>query len=566
MRAVIIDGYVDEPACFGVPPYISPYIRYIAGALREKGFLEHDIDYFTIDSLRKATPEDVHLLKKADIVVILSGMTVPGKYLRSSPITPGEIENLCTLASGLQVIGGPIRLGFSKEGGKGAKELGIDSGDTILAKSDIEAFVYDLFENGKLCDPEDISHRMRTVDEIGRWSKLGAFIIAQHPDYPHVMCEMETYRGCGRKVHCSFCTERFYGHSDHRPVADVIAEVSSLYDLGARNFRIGRQPDLLSYHAMDIGADVLQPSPDVLETLYSGIRKVAPELKVLHMDNTNPATMVAYPEQSLEILKTIVKYHTSGDIAALGIESADPAVVRANDLKVHPDDVFDIIKMINDVGSARGSSGLPELLPGLNFVHGLPGESKKTFELNYDLLKNVLDSGLLVRRINIRQVMAFPGTKVYGNDDLVYKHKKLFLKYKERIRKEIDLPMLRKIVPIGTVLKDVMCEIHDERSKHDLTFGRQFGSYPLLVGFPLDLPLGAFVDAAIVGHGQRSVKAIPFPLEVNSTPLQVIKEIPGLNAMDVSKIISGVPYANMDELVQKVALPEKILEYLSVNP
>jgi radical SAM superfamily enzyme with C-terminal helix-hairpin-helix motif len=286
-------------------------------------------------------------------------------------------------------------------------------------------------------------------------------------------------------------------------------------------------------------------------------RKVAPELKVLHMDNTNPATMVAYPEQSLEILKTIVKYHTSGDIAALGIESADPAVVRANDLKVHPDDVFDVIKMINDVGSARGGSGLPELLPGLNFVHGLPGETKKTFELNYDLL---------VRRINIRQVMAFPGTKVYGNDDLVYKHKKLFLKYKERIRKEIDLPMLRKIVPIGTVLKDVMCEIHDERSKHDLTFGRQFGSYPLLVGFPLDLPLGAFVDAAIVGHGQRSVKAIPFPLDVNSTPLQVIKEIPGLNAMDVSKIISGVPYANMDELVQKVALPENILEYLSVNP
>jgi len=69
-----------------------------------------------------------------------------------------------------------------------------------------------------------------------------------------------------------------------------------------------------------------------------------------------------------------------------------------------------------------------------------------------------------------------------------------------------------------------------------------------------------------VGHGQRSVKAIPFPLDVNSTPLQVIKEIPGLNAMDVSKIISGVPYANMNELVQKVALPENILEYLSVNP
>jgi radical SAM superfamily enzyme with C-terminal helix-hairpin-helix motif len=31
--AFILDGYVDEPACLGVPPYISPYIRTVAGAL-----------------------------------------------------------------------------------------------------------------------------------------------------------------------------------------------------------------------------------------------------------------------------------------------------------------------------------------------------------------------------------------------------------------------------------------------------------------------------------------------------------------------------------------------------
>jgi len=37
MRVLIIDGYVDEPACLGVPPYMSPDPRYIAGALVEKG-------------------------------------------------------------------------------------------------------------------------------------------------------------------------------------------------------------------------------------------------------------------------------------------------------------------------------------------------------------------------------------------------------------------------------------------------------------------------------------------------------------------------------------------------
>ena len=33
LDVVLVDGYVDEPAHFGVPPYISTYPRYTAGAL-----------------------------------------------------------------------------------------------------------------------------------------------------------------------------------------------------------------------------------------------------------------------------------------------------------------------------------------------------------------------------------------------------------------------------------------------------------------------------------------------------------------------------------------------------
>ena len=40
-EAWIIDGYVDEPACLGVPPYISPYIRTIAGVLKEREYKVH---------------------------------------------------------------------------------------------------------------------------------------------------------------------------------------------------------------------------------------------------------------------------------------------------------------------------------------------------------------------------------------------------------------------------------------------------------------------------------------------------------------------------------------------
>ncbi|HJH32839.1 MAG TPA: radical SAM protein [Methanosarcinaceae archaeon] len=560
MKVVIIDGYVDEPACLGVPPYISPYPRYIAGALREHKIPQQDIYYVTIDQLRTSPEPAKNRIMSAGLVIIIAGMTVPGKYLRASPITPGEIESIFSIVSGTKILGGPIRLGFSDEGGKTASVPGIDAGDINLAHADVEAFVYDILQSEEhLHDPENVVHRFRTVDEIARWSVNGAFIIKQHPDHPDLMCELETYRGCGRRKHCSFCTEPFYGSSDYRAVFDVVSEVSALYGAGARHFRIGRQPDLFTYHATDTGGDIPEPDPYIIESLYRGIRNVAPGLRVLHMDNANPATIAAYPEESRAIMKTIIKYHTSGDVAALGMESADPKVVVANDLKAMPEDVFEAIKLINDVGGMRGANGLPELLPGLNFVHGLQGETKNTFGMNYDFMKTVLDADLLVRRINIRQVMSFPGTPMFGKDVLVKKHKKMFLKYKQMVRKDIDLPMLRKLVPNGTILRDVMCEISDH-----ITFGRQLGSYPLLVGIPAKLPVGRFIDVTVTGHGYRSITGIPYPLKINHAPMKLIRELPGAGKKRTAKIINGVPYENEQDFLDKNITGQDLLRYITI--
>lgn len=569
MKALVIDGYVDEPACLGVPPYLSPYPRYIAGALRERGLSEKDIHYLTIDTLRENPPGTAELVGKADLVIVIAGMTVPGKYLRASPITLGEIETIFRTAQGVKVIGGPIRLGFSSEGGKAAKDTmgGVNLANIVLARMDLEAFVYDLFKDdikdvspAKLRDPEAVDHRFRTTAEIGRWGLRGAFLIRQHPDYPYCMCELETYRGCGRQVHCSFCTEPFYGVSDYRPVEDVISEASALYSHGACYFRIGRQPDLFSYHGTDTGGSVPKPNPKAIERLYRGIRNSAPELSVLHMDNANPITLAAYPEESEQILKTIIKYHTSGDVTAFGMESADRAVIKANSLKATPDEVFEAIKLVNKFGAVRGANGLPEILPGINFVHGLMGESKKTFQLNYDFLKHVLDSDLLLRRINIRQVMAFPRTPIYGKDEATKKHKRLFLDYKERVRKNIDLPMLRRVVPEGTVLRSVMCEIHEK----GITFGRQLGSYPLLVGIPASLPLRKFTDVTVTGHGMRSITGVPYPLSINTASPNLIRELPGLGRKAADSIIAGIPYTDRGDFLKRVSEGNYLLQFIEI--
>ncbi len=540
MRILIIDGYVDEPACLGVPPYLSPYPRYIAGAMVERGIKQEDIFYRTIDQLRISRER-----LQFDLIVIVAGMTVPGKYLRAAPIKENEIRELSNL-SGIKIIGGPIRLGFGEEGGSSAKEFAV-SGIT-LAKKDMEAFVYDALGDK---DPDSAGHRMRTTPEIGRWAVNGSFIIRQHPDYPYVMCELETYRGCPRHSHCSFCTEPFYGKPDFREIQDVVREAEALYKHGARYFRLGRQPDLFMYRS--IGG---VPDPEAIEELYRGIRAVAPLLKVLHMDNANPITIAGFPDESRMIAKTIVKYHTSGDIAALGMESADPEVIRANDLKASPDEVFEAIEILNEVGAARGASGLPELLPGINFVHGLKGETKETFSLNFEFLKKVLDTGLMVRRVNIRQVMTFSGTPMHGFDELVVKHKELFLRYKEKVRNEIDLPMLRRLVPAGTILRNVRTEIFDK-----VTYGRQLATYPLLVGIPAQVELNRFYDIMVTGHGHRSITGIPVPLDINKAPMKVIEQIPGVGKKQAGKIVMGRPYKHKEDLVKK-GIRRELLEQI----
>ena len=71
----------------------------------------------------------------------------------------------------------------------------------------------------------------------------------------------------------------------------------------------------------------------MLEELFSSIRAAAPELKTLHIDNTNPATIARHEDKGQEALRAIIRHHTSGDVAAFGMETADPAVIAANNLK-----------------------------------------------------------------------------------------------------------------------------------------------------------------------------------------------------------------------------------------
>ncbi|RLM59496.1 radical SAM protein [Halobellus sp. Atlit-31R] len=542
LSVTLVDGYVDEPAHFGVPPYISTYPRFTAGAIVDAGVPEANVTYHTIDELR----EDRHKwadVADADLFVYLGGMTVPGKYVGGTPAEPDEVRELAWVAEGVSVMGGPIRFGVGEENA-GAQEMQRQDLDyDFLAMGDVEAAAHDLVDNGL----EGFENRYRDNDELDRWAAAGAFVVEQHPNHPdYLIAELETSRGCAYR--CSFCTEPMYGDPSFRTPESVVREVEHLYGRGVRHLRIGRQADILAY-----GGDGEAPNPDALRRLYGGIREVAPDLGTLHLDNMNPITVVNWPEKSREGIRIIAEHNTPGDTAAFGLESADPVVQEENHLNVTADECFRAVEIVNEEAGWRpgddpadapthgtdAAERLPKLLPGINLLHGLKGERAETFEHNKQFLERVYDAGLMVRRINIRQVMAFEGTEMADEGTAIAtEHKKRFKQYKREVREEIDRPMLRRLAPVGTVLPNVHLEYHQDGR----TFGRQLGTYPLLVGLPGERDLGQTLDVAVVDHGFRSMTAVPYPLDPNAATMDELTAIPGIGDRTAGDIVVNRPY------------------------
>ena len=547
LDVTLVDGYVDEPAHFGVPPYISTYPRFTAGALVDVGVPKERITYHTIDELRDERNRWRNVAD-ADLMIYLGGMTVPGSYVGGTPAEPDEVREIAWAAEGTSLMGGPVKFGVGEENAGATETERSDLDFEFVAKGDIEAAAHDLVSNGL----EGFGDRMRDIEEVTQWAREGAFMIEQHPNHPHyLICELETSRGCAYR--CSFCTEPLYGNPSFRPPPSVVSEVDALADRGARHFRLGRQADILAY-----GGDGEAPNPDALRDLYGGIREVAPDLETLHLDNINPVTIVRWPDESREGLRIIAEHNTPGDTAAFGLESADPRVQEANDLNVTADECFRAVEIVNEEAGWRpgedrsaapthgadAADRLPKLLPGINLLHGLKGEREKTYELNKQFLQRVSDAGLLLRRINIRQVMAFDGTEMSDTGARIADdHKQLFKQYKQEVRETIDNPMLQRVAPPGTVLPDVNLEYH----QGGRTFGRQLGTYPLLVAVPGERELGRVVDIAITDHGYRSVTGVPAPLDLNRASMDELAALPGLGDQRAGTLVVNRPYDSADE-------------------
>ncbi|MBN1501459.1 MAG: radical SAM protein [Spirochaetes bacterium] len=529
-KYLIADFFIDEPACLGVPPFMSPYPRYVYGALMDAGINEDDIEYATADYFREN-----NFLLNGDykLVIIIGGAVVPGKYLGYKIGTAAEINRLISCNKNqLFSVGGLI------------SHVIENSGENIIRViNDIEKFAF-TFAAGS---PADTA---RNYDEIKKWSVYGAAVVKKHPDFPLIICEIESYRGCPRQFHCSFCSESIKSRIEFREAGNIISEVQSLIDCGVSRFRIGSQPDILCYKSglKEFRNGFPKPEISPLAELFSGLKNLRDSfnLRTLNIDNANPGTIYNFPDLSSEILSIIADSITPGDTLPLGVESFDPEVIRLNNLKGSRENMITAVEIINACGGRR-IDGIPVLLPGINLIHGLNGETENTFRINYESLLEIQNRGLLLKRINIRKLLKFPGTPIaemkYKISD---KTRNRYDYFKEKIRSEIDHYMLQKVYPEGTVLKDVRIEeVHNGYS-----MGKQLQSYSITNKIPADLKLKSLNDVIVTGYRERSLNSLPLPLKINSISGKALQYIEGISKKGSSEIILKRPLKNKDELLE----------------
>ncbi len=201
---------------------------------------------------------------------------------------------------------------------------------------------------------------------------------------------------------------------------------------------------------------------------------------------------------------------------------------------------------------------MPLLLPGLNFVAGLDGETPETYEMNMSFLRRLQREGLLLRRINIRQ--AAPVRQEFDTR----KHYREFRRFKDAVRREIDHALLEALLPKGTVLRDVYLEL----VMGGRTYGRQIGTYPLLMVLPYDAGTDRFVDAVVLRHGYRSVGGVEFPLDLNEAPMSALRALPGVGKKRAARIVRARPLTSESHLAEalgEAALSSRVLQYATLG-
>ncbi|MFJ6785568.1 radical SAM protein [Streptomyces yangpuensis] len=495
-HSVVLDCYTVEPSGLGVPPYISTYVRTAYSALRQAR-PGHEVKYLTIDDVRwslnggkphqpaphsdpltysttRNRDQALRLLRDAEEVVVIGGDKVPSVHLHAVNGGLADIARAMACVRGRRYLLGPMTTFMLSEPAEYAGLFDAAHTHTITSKN--------LALGSRAAAPYEQLRADRTS-----FTEL----VGQMPWTP--IAELEMYRGCTRRTFCNFCNEP--GKSPivaFRDVEDIVEEAVQLYAAGVRHFRLGQQTCFFSYQNRDVVK---------IRELLGGIRQACPDLEVLHIDNADPLAVGA--PIGKKIARLVAEYGTEGNCAPMGIETFDPVVVERNSLTCTPEILMRAVEHINEVGAERGPGGLPKLLPGLNLIYGMPGETHGTHIANLTWLTRILEAGLMCHRTNVRQVRAFPGTPLAAQQHAEpVPSQQHFETWKSDIDHGWDQPMKERVYPTGLQVPG----LHSYFVNGQGTWWRRLGSYSIqIIERDTATPVGTGADLAVTGHAPRVI-------------------------------------------------------------
>ena len=94
----------------------------------------------------------------------------------------------------------------------------------------------------------------------------------------------------------------------------------------------------------------------------------------------------------------------------------------------------------------------------------------------------------------------------------------------------------RTRLPIHLTEEHVGEHVH---GRAGLTFGRQIGAYPILIGVPYHIPLESSSNIMITGHGARSLTGVEVGLDVREASEKQFEAIPGIGKKAAWNLVSA---------------------------
>lgn len=445
IETVILDCYTDEPSGYGVRPYLGTHQIHLSQALTYLGI---DHYYLTIDDLRFATrgvsgdennsdistlnttnncANALEIIQKAKLIYIIMGCFVDYKYFSTIPPKSDEVFEFLKLSKSRKILFYVLGTvdGISPDYQNSKLQTIIDH----VELGNTYRYVIENNKHGDIFPPN--------YDLLEKISSSEPQII-QQLKYP-IIAEIETGAGCNTPF-CSFCIESVRAiPPSYRTPESIILQIKTLYRTGVRYFRLGRQPNFFQYQNQDVSQ---------VHRLLAEIREGCPNLSMLHIDNANIVSVIS--KNGIEIIKEIVRYCTPGNIAPLGIESFDDNVRTTIRKTGTAEQAYKAISIISEIGSERGGDCLPKLLPGINLIYGLPGQTFSTHQTNLEYLAKILNNGLFTARLFFRK-MTRP-TGISFNDGPTSNDE--YLKWFNDIVDLFVLPMQSRVYTIGKIIKN----------------------------------------------------------------------------------------------------------------